>query len=225
MLAGALEAWQRWRARCVPDARQPWNCSSSARIRYIEATPAQRFREALTALSGITDPSERAVQAHGLQEATKASAAHLRAVVGESVADLRDRMSLAQIAELLGVSVQRISQIATGKHGAARPRPSLIYAFRVPGEQPGRWYGQPSALPAGSYQTGIIDFNPGTNPSPYAGTTLELRYGPVPDDGLPAYLQGYTTVNGVRIRPTAIVQEELFREPGTEARASARSSR
>ena len=34
-------------------------------------------------------------------------------------------MGLAQIAELLGVSVQRISQIATGKHGTARPRPSL----------------------------------------------------------------------------------------------------
>jgi len=191
----------------------------------MEATPAQRFREALTALSRITSPAERAVQAHELQEATKSSAAHLRGIVEESVAELRDRMSLAQIAELLGVSVQRISQIATRKHGTGRPRPSLIYAFRVLGEQPGRWYGQPGALPEGGYQTGIIDFNPGTNPSPYAGNRLEVRYGPVPDDGLPAYLQGYTTVNGVRIRPTAIVQEKLFREPGTEARASARWSR
>jgi hypothetical protein len=52
-----------------------------------------------------------------------------------------------------------------------------------------------------------------------------VRYGPVPDVALPAYLQGYTTVNGVRIRPTAIVQEELFREPGMPTRASARSSR
>lgn len=26
---------------------------------------------------------------------------------------------------------------------------------------------------------------------------------PLPDDGLPAYLQGYTTVNGMRIRATA----------------------
>jgi hypothetical protein len=187
---------------------------------FMEATPAQRFREALTALSRITDPAERAVQAHELQEATKASAAHLRAIVEESVAELRDRMSLAQIAELLGVSVQRISQIATGKHGTARPRPSLIYAFRVRGEQPGHWYGEPGALPEGSYQTGTIDFNPGTNPSPYGGNTLEVRYGPAPDDGLPAYLQGYTTVNGVRIRPTATVQEELFRNPDIPARAS-----
>jgi transcriptional regulator with XRE-family HTH domain len=190
----------------------------------MEATPAQRFREALTALSHITDPAERAIQGHELQEATKASAAHLRVIVGDSVAELRSQMGLAQIAELLGVSVQRISQIATGKHGTARPRPSLIYAFRVIGDQPGRWYGQPGALPEGSYQTGTIDFNPGTNPSPYAGSTLEVRYGPAPDDGLPAYLQGYTTVNGLRIRPTALVQEELFRDPGIPARASARSA-
>ena len=82
------------------------------------------------------------------------------------------------------------------------------------GDRPGHWHGEPGALPEGRYQTGQIDFNPGPNPSPYAGTTLEVRYGPVPDDGLPAYLQGYTTVNGMRIRATATVQGELFREPG-----------
>ena len=101
----------------------------------------------------------------------------------------------------------------------------LIYAFRVLGDRPGRWYGEPETLPEGSYQTSTIDFNPGPNPSPYAGSTLEVRYGPVPDDGLPAYLQGYTTVNGMRIRATAIVQEELFREPGFPAPVRARSRR
>ena len=180
----------------------------------VEPSPAQRFRDILADLARIPDPAERAVQAHELQEAAKASAAHLRAVLGGSVAELRNRMSLAQVAELLGVSVQRTSQIATGKHGAARPRPSLIYAFRVLGERPGRWHGDPGALPEGGYQAGRIGFNPGPNPSPYAGSTLEVRYGPVPDDGLPAYLQGYTTVNGMRIRATASVQAELFREPG-----------
>jgi len=190
----------------------------------VEQTPAQRFREALTDLGQVTDPAERAVQAHQLQEATRASAAHLRAIIEAAVAELRTRMSLAQIAELLGVSMQRISQIATGKHGTARPRPSLVYAFRVLDDQPGPWHGQPDALPKGSYETGTIDFNPGPNPSPYTGSTLEVRYGPVPDDGLPAYLHGYTTVNGMRIRPTAIIQEELFREPGFPVRG-ARSSR
>jgi predicted XRE-type DNA-binding protein len=180
----------------------------------MEPGPAQRFRDILADLSRIPDPAERALQAHELQEAAKASAAHLRAVLGESVVELRNRMSLAQIAQMLGVSVQRISQIATGKHGAARPRPTLIYAFRVLGDQPGHWHGEPGALPEGHYQTGRIDFNPGPDPSPYTGTTLEVRYGPVPDDGLPAYLQGYTTVNGMRIRATATVQAELFREPG-----------
>jgi hypothetical protein len=164
----------------------------------------------------------RSAQAHELQEAAKASAAYMRAVVGESVAELRNRMSLAQIAQILGVSVQRTSQIATGKHGAARPRPTLIYAFRVVGDRPGRWHGEPGALPEGRYQTGRIGFNPGPNPSPYAGTTLEVRYGPVPDDGLPAYLQGYTTVNGMRIRATATVQGEPFREPGLAPSATRR---
>jgi len=143
----------------------------------------------------------------------KASTAHLRSVVDEAVAELRGQMSLAQIAELLGVSVQRVSQIATGKHGAARPGPSLIYAYRIPGHGSG-WHGQPDALPIGSYGAGTITFNPGTSPSPVApGTPIEVRYGPVPDDGLPAYLQGYTTVNGRQVRPTAIVQNELF--PGS----------
>jgi transcriptional regulator with XRE-family HTH domain len=189
----------------------------------MKQTPAQRFREALADLGRVTNPAERAVQAHQLQEATRASAPHLRALVEAAVAELRSRMSLAEIAEMLGVSVQRISQIATGKHGAARPRPSLIYAFRVLGDRPGRWYGEPEALPEDSYQTSTIDFNPGPNPSPYAGSRLEVRYGPVPDDGLPAYLQGYTTVNGMRIRATAIVQGELFREPSFPARARAHS--
>jgi hypothetical protein len=192
--------------------------------RLVEQTAAQRFHEALADLSRITDPAERAVQAHQLQEATRASAAHLRAIVETSVVELRSGMSLAQTSELLGVSMQRISQIATGKHGTDRSRPSLIYSFRVVGDQPGPWHGQPEALPAGSYQTSTIDFNPGPNPSPYAGSTLEVRYGPVADDGLPAYLQGYTTVDGMRIRGTAIVQDELFNESGILARAKAHSS-
>jgi hypothetical protein len=184
----------------------------------MEPTPAQRFRDALTALGTITDPGERAVRGHELQEAVKASAAWLRTVVDESVAELREGMTLAQIAEMLGVSVQRTSQIATGKHGTARPRPSLIYAFRVLDGPPGQWHGEPGALPEGGYATGTISFNP-HNPSPFAGRTLEVRYGPVPDDGLPAYLQGYTTVNGRSIRPTAAVQDLLF---GTQLSGTAR---
>lgn len=45
------------------------------------------------------------------------------------------------------------------------PRPGLIYAFQLLGDRPGRWYGEPEALPEGSYQTGTINFNPGPNPS------------------------------------------------------------
>ncbi len=183
----------------------------------MKPTPAQRFRDALMVLGQIDDPCERAIRAHELQEAMKASAVHVRAVVEEAVTELRDGMTLAQIAELLGVSVQRISQIATGKHGAGRAKPSLIYAFRVLDDEQERWHGEPDALPDGSYETGTIEFNPGTNASPFAGKTLEVRYGPVADDGLPSYLQSYTTVNGWRLRPTAIVQEEIFSAAGTRA--------
>lgn len=177
----------------------------------MEPTPAEQYRYALDALARITDPAERAARGHELQEAVKASAAWLRGIVDGSVAELRDGMSLTQIAEKLGVSVQRISQMATGKHGAARQRPSLIYAFRVAGDPAGRWHGEPGVLPEGSYGTGTISFMP-RDPalSSFAGKTLEVRYGPVPDDGLPAYLQGYTTVNGRSMRPTAIVQDLLF---------------
>jgi transcriptional regulator with XRE-family HTH domain len=44
-------------------------------------------------------------------------------------------IALAQVAQRLGVSVQRVSQIAGGKHGtkdgAARPRPSLYLPGRT----------------------------------------------------------------------------------------------
>ena len=185
-------------------------------------TPAQRYQDALTALSRIIDPAERAREGHRLQEAIQASTQWLRGTVDRSVAELRDqhRKPLHEIAQMLGVTVQRISQMANSKHGAARPGPTLIYAFRIHDtDPPGSWQGEPDALPQNGYGTAIIGFYPNRGNTAFAGHELEIRYGQVPDDQLPSFLQGYTTVNGVRMRPTALVQDLLF---GTSLAATPR---
>jgi hypothetical protein len=179
-------------------------------------SPAQRYQDALNALSRITDPAERASEGHRLQEAIQASTQWLRGTVDQSVAELRDRhrRPLSEIAQSLGVTVQRVSQMASGKHGTARPGPTLIYAFRIhDAGPPGSWQGEPDALKSG-YGTAVIGFYPDRGNSEFAGHELEIRFGQVPDDRLPSFLQGYTTVNGVRMRPTAVVQDLLF---GTRA--------
>jgi transcriptional regulator with XRE-family HTH domain len=184
-------------------------------------TPSQRYQDALAALSRITDPAQRAQEGHRLQEAIQASAQWLRGTVDQSVAELRDqhRKPLNEIARMLGVTVQRISQMANSKHGAARPGPTLIYAFRTHDTSPpGAWQGQPDALKTG-YGTALIRFHPNSGNPAFAGHELEIRFGQVPDDRLPSFLQGYTTVNGVRMRPTAAVQDLLF---GTSLAANPR---
>ena len=85
----------------------------------------------------------------------------------------------------------------------------VIYAFREAGRADAPWHGDPDALPDGRFRTGSIDFNPAM-PRPFSGCTLELRYGPVAADIMPAYLRAYALVNGRRIAPTAAIQNELF---------------
>ncbi|MGH3225208.1 MAG: hypothetical protein ACRDPY_42090 [Streptosporangiaceae bacterium] len=184
-------------------------------------TPVQRYQDALTALCRIADPADRAREGHRLQEAIQASTQWLRGTVDRSVAELRDqhRKPLHEIAQMLGVTVQRISQMANSKHGAARPGPTLIYAFRVRDtDPPGSWQGEPDALTSG-YGTAVIGFYPNGGNPVFVGHELDIRYGQVPDDRLPSFLQGYTTVNGVRMRPTALVQDLLF---GTSLAANLR---
>lgn len=184
-------------------------------------TPAQRYQDALTTLSRISDPAERAREGHRLQEAIQVSAQWLRGTVDRSVAELRDqhRRPLNEIAQMLGVTVQRVSQMANSKHGADRSGPTLIYAFRIHDTSPpGSWQGEPDAL-KGGYGTAIIGFYPNSGTTVFAGHELEIRFGQVPDDRLPSFLQGYTTVNGVRMRPTALVQDLLF---GTSLAANPR---
>lgn len=88
----------------------------------MDQTPAGHFAAALSALDGIADPCERAVQGHELQRAMQAATPRIRATVDGAVAALRPGVTLAQIATLLGVSVQRAGQIATSRHHSAKPQ-------------------------------------------------------------------------------------------------------
>ena len=82
----------------------------------METTPAQLAAAAVDALARIADPRERAIQGHELQTVIRDAPALLRPLVDSAVAELRREMTVAQVAELLGVSEQRISQMATGRH-------------------------------------------------------------------------------------------------------------
>ena len=91
----------------------------------------------------------------------------------------------------------------------ARTPDTLIYAFRVAGEEGEQWHGQAGALPSGEYETGLIEFNP-ARPGPFTGRALEVRYGPVDDEFMPPYLRAYALVNNRRVAATAAVQQILF---------------
>jgi hypothetical protein len=79
-------------------------------------TPAELAADALAALANITDPRERAIRGHELQVVLKGAPALLRPLVDAAVVELRREMTVAQVAALLGVSEQRVSQMATGRH-------------------------------------------------------------------------------------------------------------
>jgi DNA-directed RNA polymerase specialized sigma subunit len=82
----------------------------------MDETPAQLATNAIAALARIEDPRERAIRGHELQVVIKDAPVQLRPLVDSAVAELRKEMSVAQVAALLGVSEQRVSQMATGRH-------------------------------------------------------------------------------------------------------------
>jgi DNA-directed RNA polymerase specialized sigma subunit len=82
----------------------------------MEQTPAQLATAAINALARIENPRDRAIQGHELQVVIKDAPALLRPLIDSAVAELRNEMTVAQVAELLGVSEQRVSQMATGRH-------------------------------------------------------------------------------------------------------------
>lgn len=99
----------------------------------MDQTPARLAADALTAVARIQDARERAIRGHELQVVLKDAPVVLRPLVDSAVAELRKDMSVAQVAELLGVSEQRVSQMATGRH---RHKPTVlsVEVFDAPAE-------------------------------------------------------------------------------------------
>lgn len=84
---------------------------------------------------------------------------------------------------------------------------------------PGSWQGESGALPDSGFGTATSGSTPNSGNTAFAGHELEIRFGQVPNDRLQSFFQGYTSVNGVGMRPTAIVQDLLF---GTSLTANPR---
>ena len=84
----------------------------------VPKTPDDQFRDAVAALERVDDPKRRAVLGHELQVAMKDEQREkaIRSIVDAAVVELRKTMSGAEVAALLEVSEQRISQMATGRH-------------------------------------------------------------------------------------------------------------
>jgi hypothetical protein len=176
-----------------------------------EKTPAQQLLDAITALENTEDPENRAMRGHALQEVMRASTARVREITDGAVRELRDAGSpLAELSKRLGVSMARVSQMAAGQRTSRpRPTPPVIYAFRMTDGDDQQWYGDAEAVPAGEFEVGYIDFQPAVR-NRFAGHRLQVRFGPVADDGLRPEMHAYTTVNGRRLRVTAGLQDFLF---------------
>jgi DNA-directed RNA polymerase specialized sigma subunit len=72
------------------------------------------YRETITQLAAITDPAERARTISAALDAVPALQAELRSVRQAAVLAMRETMTGAQVAEALGISVPRVSQITKG---------------------------------------------------------------------------------------------------------------
>ncbi|WP_281474571.1 sigma factor-like helix-turn-helix DNA-binding protein [Yinghuangia seranimata] len=93
------------------------------------------FHAALAGLAAVPDPMVRVRAAGLLQDVVRDLQGELRAIRYQAVAALRETRTLQEIADELGVSVARVSQLsASVSHRqistAARSRPSAARASR-----------------------------------------------------------------------------------------------
>jgi predicted XRE-type DNA-binding protein len=72
------------------------------------------YRETITQLSDIADPTERARAVGAALDAVPDLQSELRGVRQGAVLVMRETMSVAEVAEALGISVPRVSQITKG---------------------------------------------------------------------------------------------------------------
>ncbi|MFJ3878311.1 hypothetical protein ACIPW5_12715 [Streptomyces sp. NPDC090077] len=90
------------------------------------SAPADALRAVIADLAAVPDPADRARAVAAVLDAVPGLQAELRAVRQAAVVELRATRSLAEVAAVLGISVPRVSQIASGisrsaRHGAASP--------------------------------------------------------------------------------------------------------
>ncbi|WP_329386054.1 RNA polymerase subunit sigma-70 [Streptomyces sp. NBC_01351] len=86
-----------------------------------ETSPAvDAIRSVIADLAAIPDPADRARAVGAVLDAVPALQAELRATRQAAVIELRGTRSLAEVAGVLGISVPRVSQIASGVSRNAR---------------------------------------------------------------------------------------------------------
>ncbi|MGP3973582.1 hypothetical protein ACTWQF_05975 [Streptomyces sp. 8N114] len=82
----------------------------------VRAAMAAHIEAALACLDSIPDPVDREVTARALADDLLPEAARrVKSVRGEAVVELRENMKLREVAQLLGLSVPRVDQLAKGK--------------------------------------------------------------------------------------------------------------
>ncbi|MEU8779332.1 RNA polymerase subunit sigma-70 [Streptomyces sp. NPDC048606] len=81
----------------------------------IETSPAvDAIRSVVASLAAIPDPTDRARAVGAVLDAVPALQAELRATRQAAVIELRTTRSVAEVADTLGISVPRVSQITSG---------------------------------------------------------------------------------------------------------------
>jgi hypothetical protein len=156
-------------------------------------------RHAITAISSVEDPVERARIAHYAIE-------ELRRVRDDGfIAARQAGRTFAEIGAAVDASAQYIDRIV---RGVQKDTAGLAaYAFR---DTAGDWHGKPNGLPVGEYSTGWLEVNP-VSPSPFAGRRLEVRYGPwVQDVNVHALQLSVDGAKKATVRDTREVHAALF---------------
>lgn len=85
--------------------------------------PATRIRDAITALEGITDPTERALAAGEMTDAVRDAVADTARIRSEAIQQLRaSGLSYRAIGEKLGIHFTRVKQLETGETTGRRKK-------------------------------------------------------------------------------------------------------
>ncbi|WP_405980375.1 RNA polymerase subunit sigma-70 [Streptomyces sp. NBC_00158] len=84
------------------------------------SAPADALRAVIADLAAVPDPVERARALAAVLDAVPGFQAELRAARQAAVIELRATRSLAEVAAALGISVPRVSQIASGVSRSAK---------------------------------------------------------------------------------------------------------